>query len=58
MHGPGDDPLEVNSESEIDEDVDIPYDELALFYQQLLEKYDLLKIKNKRLKNENDSILK
>jgi len=35
----GDDPLEVNFESELDEDVDMPYDELALFCQQLLEKY-------------------
>ena len=39
----GDNPLEVNSESELDEDVDMSYDELASFCQQLLEKYDLLK---------------
>ena len=32
----GEDPLEVNSDSELDEDVDMPYDELALFCQQLL----------------------
>ena len=32
----GDDSLEVNSESELDEDVDISYDELALFCQKLL----------------------
>ena len=31
----GDDPLEVNSESEVDEDVDMPYDELAMFCQLL-----------------------
>ena len=43
----GDDPLKVNSESELDEDVDIPYDELASFCQKLLEKYDLLKFENK-----------
>ena len=42
-----DNPLEVNSESELDEDVDMSYDELALFCQQLLEKYDLLKMKIK-----------
>ena len=29
----GDNPVEVNSESELDEDVDMSYDELALFYQ-------------------------
>ena len=34
----GDNPLEVNSESELDEDVDMSYDELALFCQQILEK--------------------
>ena len=32
----GDDPLEVNSESELDEDVDMPYDELALFVNNFL----------------------
>ena len=31
-----DDPLEVNSESELEE-IDILYDELASFYQKLLE---------------------
>ena len=40
----GDDPLEVNSDSELDDDVDMTYDELAMFYQ-LLNKYDLLKMK-------------
>ena len=33
----GDNPLEVNSESELEEDVNLSYDELALFCQQLLE---------------------
>jgi len=28
----GDDPLEINSDSEIDEDDKMSYDELALFY--------------------------
>jgi len=32
----GDDPLEVNSESELEEDIDMPYDELASFCQKLL----------------------
>ena len=41
----GDDPLEVNSESEVKEDFDMSYDELASFCQKLLEKYNLLKIK-------------
>ena len=54
----GDNPLEVNSESELDEDVDMSYYELALFCQQLLKKYDLLKKDNKKLKNKYDSILK
>ena len=38
----GDNPLEVNIESELEEDVDMSYDELASFCQQLLEKYDML----------------
>jgi len=54
----GDNPLEVNSESELDEDVDMSYDDLASFYQQLLEKYDLLKKNHKRLKNKYESISK
>ena len=51
----GDDLLEVNTESELDEDVDMPYDELAMFCQ-LLKKYELLKMENKSLKNENDLV--
>ena len=54
----GDNFLEINSESEPDEDVDLSYDELALFCQQLLEKYDLLKKDHKRLKNKYESISK
>ena len=54
----GDNPLEVNSESELDEDVDMLYDDLASFCQQLLEKYDLLKKDFKRLKNKYESISK
>ena len=50
----GDYPLEINSEIEFDEGVDMPYDELALFYQQLLIKYELFKMENKNLKNKND----
>ena len=33
----------------------MPYDELALFCQKLLKKYDLLKVENELLKKENDS---
>ena len=47
----GDDPLEVNSDSELDEDVDMSYDELALFCQQLLKKYELLKKEKDSFKN-------
>ena len=54
----GDDPLEVYSESELEEDINLPYDELASFCQKLLKKYDLLKIENKKLKKENNSLLK
>ena len=53
-----DNPLEVNSESELDEDVDMSYDKLASFCQQLLEKYNLLKKDHKRLKNKYESIQK
>jgi len=53
-----DNPLEVNSESELEEDVDMPYNELASFYQQLLEKYDMFKKENKKMKNKFDSLLK
>ena len=41
----GDDPLEVNFDSELDEDVEMPYDALASFCQKFLKKYDLLKEK-------------
>ena len=53
-----DNPLEINSESELDEDVDMSYDYLSSFCQQLLEKYDLLKKGYKRLKNKYESISK
>ena len=33
----GDNPLEVNFESELEEDIDMSYDELASFCQKLLE---------------------
>ena len=58
IHGPRWWPLEVNSKSELEEDIDMPYDELASFCQKLLEKYDLLKIENDKLKKENTSLLK
>ena len=51
----GDNSLEVNSESELEEDVDMSYDELESFCQQLLEKYELLKKDNKKMKNKFDS---
>ena len=54
----GDNPLEVNSESELEEDVDMSYNELASFCQKLLEKYDSLKIDINKLKKENTSLLK
>ena len=53
----GDNPLEVNTESELEEDVDMSYDELASFCQQLLEKYDILKKDNKKMKNKFDAML-
>jgi len=53
----GDDPLEVYFESELEEDIDKPYDELASFCQKRLKKYDLLKIENEKLKKENNSLL-
>ena len=43
----GDDLLEVNSESEVEEDIDMSYDELASFCQKLLQKYNLLKEEKK-----------
>ena len=51
----GDAPLEVNSESELDEDDNIPYDDLALLCKMLLKKYDLLKVENEKLKKENNT---
>ena len=54
----GDDPLVVNSESELKEEIDMPYDEFASFCQKFLEKYDLLKIENGKLKKENSSLIK
>ena len=53
----GDNPLEVTTESEVDEDVDMFYDELTSFCQQLLEKYDMLKKNNKNLKKNFDCML-
>ena len=52
----GDDPLEINSNSELEEQM--PYDDLTLLCKMLIKKYDLLKEENKSLKNENDFILK
>ena len=43
----GDNPLEVTTESE---DEDMSYDELSTFCHLLLEKYDMIKKKNKNLK--------
>ena len=54
----GDNPLEVNTEFELEEDVDMSYDELELFCQQLLEKYDMLGKENKKMKNKIDCMLK
>ena len=49
----GDNPLEVNTESELDdEDNNMSYDELSTFCQLLLEKYDKLKKDNKNFKKE------
>ena len=47
----GDDPLEVSSESHLD---NLSMDEIASFFKLFEEKYDLLKIKNKNLKKEKD----
>ena len=41
----GDNPLEVTTESEVD-DIDMSYDELTSFCQILLEKYDMIKKEN------------
>ena len=54
----GDNLLEVNSESELEEEVDMSYNELTSFCRQLLEKYELLKKDNKKMKNNFDSLLK
>jgi len=54
----GDNPLEVTTESEVEEDVDMSYNELASFCQQLLEKYDMLRKDNKILKKNFDCMLK
>jgi len=53
----GDDPLEVNSEYDLDEDDAMSYDNLTVFCQKLLERYDVLKVENKSLKKENMSLL-
>ena len=45
----GDNPLEVNTESE-DEDVNMSYEELSTFCQLLLERHDMIKNENKNLK--------
>ena len=54
----GDNPLEVTTESEVEEDDDMSYDELTSFCQQLLGKYDMLKKDNKSLKKKFDCMLK
>ena len=54
----GDNPLEVTTESGVDEDVDMSYDELTSFCQQLLEKYDMLRKDNKKIKNKFNCLLK
>ena len=48
----GDDPLKINSESELEEDIDMSYDELTSFCQKLLGKYDSLKLKTMNWKRE------
>jgi len=50
----GDNPFEVTTESEVDEDNDMSYDEIFTFCQLLLEKYDMLKKDNKNLKKNFD----
>ena len=45
----GDNPLEVTTESEVEDD-NLSYDELTSFCQTLLEKYDMIKKENKNLK--------
>ena len=53
----GDDPLEVNSDSKFDEDIDMSYDDLALLCHKLLKKYDLLKKENDFVIKENETLL-
>ena len=53
----GDNPLEVTTESDVEEDVEMPYNELVSFCQQFLEKYELLKKDNKKMKNKFDCML-
>ena len=38
LYGPRDDPLEVNSDSELDDDDEMSYDDLASFRLKLLKK--------------------
>jgi len=52
----GDDPLEVKSNFELDDDVNISYDKLTLLCHKLLKKYDLLK-KNDFILKENETLL-
>ena len=56
LYGPRGQPLEVTTESEVDED-NMSYDELTSFCQQLLEKYDMLRKDNKNLKKKFDCML-
>ena len=49
----GDNPLEVTTESEVEDD-NMSYDELTTFCQLLLEKYDMIKKDNKILKKKLD----
>ena len=53
----GDNSLKVNTESEVEKEVDMSYDELESFCQQLLEKYDMLKKDNKKMKKKFDCML-
>ena len=41
----GDDSLEVNSESDLNEDDKLSYDDLSMCCDELFEKYDLMKKK-------------
>ena len=53
----GDHVLEVNFESELEEDIDMLYDQLASFCQKLLQKYDLLKEEKDLVLKENKTLL-